>query len=198
MSPINLVASFLVLIVLAGCANQPNPEATAMLATPPTTDALLAPRSNNPARLHYTDTFDTFPPIMAEPGTYPTQTQANYAFQRSAWARVAFPVFKGRPNIQPAADLHETVTAIHLFACGRGSLNGLTGRIERYGSGPVVTCATDFLDGNNQVVTRRPINFYYYGRAWHMLNPHPSYQRPRWQTYTPSPPHNWNPFGERY
>lgn len=199
MPPINLTAALLILLSVAGCANQPSPDETGMLATPPMTDALLTPRSNNPARLHYTDTFETFPPIMTEPGSYPTQAQANFAYQRSAWARVSFPVvIKGLPHEEVAAAAQQAAMAIHLFACGRGSLNGLTGRIESFGSGPVVNCATDFLDENNQVMARRPINFYYYGRAWHMLNPHPSYRQPGWRTYTPSPPHNWNPFGDRY
>ncbi|MBV1702924.1 MAG: hypothetical protein KGQ46_14005 [Hyphomicrobiales bacterium] len=170
-----------------------------MLTTPSANDALLTPRSTNPAQLHYADTFDTFPPIMTEPGTYPTQTQANYAYQRSAWAQVEFlEITKGLPHAEPVAAAQQSASAIHLFACGRGSLNGLTGRVERFGSGPVVTCATDFLDENNQVMARRPINFYYYSRAWHMLDPHPSYRQPAWRTYTRSPPHNWNPFGERY
>lgn len=193
----SFAAAALLMLAVAGCANQSGAYNDSFSA-PPTTDALLAPRSNNPARLHYTDGFDTFPPIMTEPGTYPTQAEANYAEQRSAWARVSFPVPKGMNYGDAPMPPRHTAAAIHLFACQRGSLNGLTGRIEARGSGPVVTCATDFLDAHHQVMARRPINFYYYGRAWHMLNPHPTYQQPAWQTNTPSPPHNWNPFGDRY
>ena len=184
-------------LAVAGCANQP--VGYQDLSAPPATDALLSPRSNNPARLHYTDSFDTFPPIMTEPGTYPTQAQANFAEQRSAWAKVSFPVVpKGMAYATAPQPSGQSATAIHLFACQRGSLNGLTGRIEARGSGPVVTCATDFLDANHQVVARHPINFYYYSRRWNMLDPEPTYQPPAWQANTPSPAHNWNPFGDRY
>ncbi|MCA3593351.1 MAG: hypothetical protein IOC94_17845, partial [Methylocystis sp.] len=61
---------------------------------------------------------------------------------------------------------------VRLFACHPGALDGQTGRMVRY-RGPVVLCATEFLDEAVQRLWRAPINFYFHQNAWRKHDPDP-------------------------
>ena len=70
----------LILAGLAGCEAAPTQNSWA--AFPPAGDALLTPREVIPGRLEYARQPDTFAPVLTQRVAYPTQEQANYAFER--------------------------------------------------------------------------------------------------------------------
>lgn len=184
--------------LLAGCATQPEPltPLAAMIAAP-TRDALYTPNQVRSGRLEYAPDRSTFAPVLTERAAYPTQPQAQNAFLRSQWFSVRFSgVVKG--PVQPATFTGPSYPAasVRLFACRPGALDGQTGRMVRY-RGPVVLCATDFLDDGGQRLWRAPINFYFHQQVWRMHEPDPPRAPASWLNPEPSPARSWNPFGER-
>jgi hypothetical protein len=185
-------------VLLAGCAVQPEPLAP--LAAPlvmPTRDALYTPAQVRAGRLEYAPDRSTFAPVLTERVAYPTQPQAQNAFLRSAWTAVRFSsVVKG--PVLPAifAGPSYPVASVRLFACRPGALDGQTGRMVRY-RGPVVLCATEFLDEGGTRLWRAPINFYFHNQAWRMHDPNPPAAPAPWLNPEPSPARSWNPFGDR-
>ena len=173
--------------LLAGCAVQPEPlPLAAAPVTAPARDALYAPAEARAGRLAYAPDRSTFAPVLTERVPYPTQAQAQNAFLRSPWTAVRF--------ASAAEPGH--AASVRLFACRPGALDGQTGRMARY-SGPVVLCATEFLDEAGQALWRAPINFYFHRHAWRMHDPHPPRVPAPWLYPEPSPARSWNPFGER-
>ena len=188
--------------LLTGCAGDQSPYSAAPLTPTPATDRLLTPAAVDMAHLQYTPDYQTFAPVMTERTAYPTQTQANDAYQRSLWPTVRYAtVANGEPHVITARGADEAAypTSIRLFACKPGGLDGITGRVSAYRA-PVVVCATDFLDAAGASVSRQPLNFYYYRHAWRVQDPAPSYEPPPWSTRETSPPSApwWKPFGDRY
>lgn len=166
--PYVLVLPFV--LFLAGCASQ-------RAADPPPSgpDPLFVPEQVKPGRLEYAPDRSTFPPILTERFPYPTQDEANAAYARLV-------------SGQPTARRHPA--SIWLFGCKPGGLDQQTARVTRY-PGPVVHCATDFLDGSGQRVRRETANFYYYASVWRMQPVHPPLIAVPWHNRERSPKDLW-------
>jgi hypothetical protein len=184
--------------LLAGCGVQH--EAQVSLATPiaaPAREPLYMPDQVRAGRLEYAPDRSTFAPVLTERVAYPTQPQAQNAFLRSQWSAVRFSsVVKGPVLPATFAGPSYPAASVRLFACRLGALDGQTGRIVRY-RGPVVLCATEFLDEGGTRLWRAPINFYFYNQAWRMHDPNPPAAPAPWLNPEPSPARSWNPFGDR-
>jgi hypothetical protein len=176
-----LLLSPLIVGALGGC------EAPAgqylSVAQPPARDRLLTPREVIPGRLAYADEPDAFAPVLANRIAYPTQAQANGAFQRS----------QALSESSEAEAVH-----IRLFACRPGALDDVTGRIE-LPHGRVVHCATDFLDARGRRLFRETVNFAYERGAWIMAVTAPPKTPAPWIAPEPSPRDyfSWSPWGRR-
>jgi hypothetical protein len=153
----------------------------------PTTDALYRADPVTPGRLAYAPDRETFAPVLTEPFTYPTQRQAEHAWQRANFSRVDVGEQERRPP------------GIRLFGCKPGALDSLTGRITRY-RGPVVHCAVDFGGTPSQPLRREAVNFYYYGGAWHLLMTDPPHAPVAWLNHEKSERDPWRflPWRERF
>ena len=186
----------LVLAGLAGC--EAPPAGYSVAAQPSTRDPLLTPRDVVPGRLEYARQPDTFAPVLTQRLAYPSQEQANYAFERFSMAveyaasnslvvRSAEPPFSDRRAVR-----------IRLFACRPGALNDTTGRIEAV-RGHVVHCATDFLDAQDRRLSRETVNFTYDRGAWRMAETAPPTAPAPWINPEPSPKDysSWLPWGRR-
>ncbi|MGL4439015.1 MAG: hypothetical protein ACRCUE_07065 [Bosea sp. (in: a-proteobacteria)] len=185
-------------IWLAGCAAPPEPLAPlAIVTATPARDSLYTPEQVRSGRLEYAPDRSSFAPVLTERVAYPTQPQAQNAFLRSQWSVVRFSSVVKGPAL-PAMQTGPTYTAtsVRLFACRPGALDGQTGRMVRY-RGPVVLCATEFLDDAGLRLWRAPINFYFHRQAWRMHEPDPPTAPVPWLNPEPSPRRSWNPFGDR-
>lgn len=184
--------------LLAGCAVQH--EAQVSLATSiaaPAREALYTPDQVRAGRLEYAPDRSTFAPVLTERVAYPTQPQAQNAFLRSQWTAVRFSgVAKGPVQPITFSGPRYPAAGVRLFACRPGALDGQTGRMVLY-RGPVVLCATDFLDEAGQRLWRAPINFYFHQKTWRMHDPNPPAAPASWLNPEPSPARSWNPFGDR-
>ncbi|BAV52635.1 lipoprotein (plasmid) [Mesorhizobium loti] len=160
---------------MAGCA-QPiaTPAADATLL--PATDPLYRPGRIQPGRLEYAPDRSTFAPVLTERFAYPTQPQANDAYRRLV--------------VRAPGVLRPYPASIWLFGCKPGALDGQTARVTRY-RGPVVHCATDFLDPSGHRVGRETANFYYYRSAWNMQTVYPPVTAVPWRTGEHSPTDRW-------
>jgi hypothetical protein len=88
--------------------------------------------------------------------------------ERSAYSRPgASPV---RFRTLPVGSSRDCKTPRH--ACQPGALDGYSGSVTRYRSS-VVICSTAFLDGQDRVVRRMPINDYRHQGIWRMQDPNP-------------------------
>jgi hypothetical protein len=186
----------LIMAGLTGCeVSQPQ---YSVAAPPPIRDPLLTPHEVMPGRLEYAWQPDTFAPVLAQRAAYPTQDQANYAFERFSIA-MRNP-FKDSLAIRTADPLSSDrrVVRIHLFACRPGALNDTTGRIEA-ARGHVVHCATDFLDAQDRRISRKIVNFIYERGAWRMAETAPPTAPALWVNPEPSPKDHfsWLPWGRR-
>lgn len=190
---------FLAPLILAGLTGCETPLARySQVAQPPTRDPLLTPRELVPGRLEYARPPDTFAPLLTQRVAYPSQEQANYAFERFSMA-VEYPASNPlvvRSAEQPFSD--RRAVRIHLFACRPGALNDTTGRIEAV-RGHVVHCATDFLDAQDRRISRQTVNFNYDRGAWHMAETAPPTAPAPWINPEPSPKDyfSWLPWGRR-
>ena len=183
---------------LSGCAADPEVhQQTNYISAPPQTDPLYRPQRVIPGRLEYAPDRSTFAPVLTQRFTYPTQPQANYAFQRSQWSTVAFqrPTKSAPTDSRIVYGTSQIATSVALFACKPGAIDSQTGRYVSY-RGPVVVCATDFLD-EGAVLYRAPVNFYNRNHAWHMIEQYPPTVPVPWLNPEPSIPRNWNPFGDK-
>lgn len=168
-------ASSLVLplvLALGACASKPLPAAG---GGPPLHEPLYVPSRVKPGRLEYAPDRSTFAPVLTERFAYPTQPQANAAYRRllaSAPPKAGYPA------------------SIWLFGCKPGALDGQTVRVSRY-HGPVVHCATDFLDAEGRKVRRETANFYYYAAVWNMQAVYPPRTAVRWRNWERSPTDFW-------
>ena len=185
-------------LTLAGCATNPEPYVGAVMS-PPAREALYAPEKAQPGRLEYAPDRDTFAPVLTERFTFPTQQQAN-----NAWLRARVPPGpQGIINASEALSTPESsgtnVSRISIFACKPGAFDEQTTRIARY-KGPVVHCATDFLNEAGQRLRRETVNFYWDRRVWRLQETDPPRTPVRWRDRETSPGDHWSwlPFGNRY
>lgn len=185
-------------VLIAGCAVPP--DASTSLVTPivtPARDALHTPDQVGSGRLAYAPDRSTFAPVLTERFAYPTQPQAQNAFLRSQWPQARFPKAGKGPVLTPTfTGRTYPAASVRLFACRPGALDGQTGRIVRY-RGPIVLCATEFLDEMGSRLWRAPINYYYHQQVWRMQDPAPPTAPVPWLDREPSPARSWNPFGDR-
>jgi hypothetical protein len=160
------------LIVLAGCATPALPVADLGPAAP---EPLYSPERVKPGRLEYAPDRSTFAPVLTERFPYPTQREANVAYLRLI---AAVPVERSYPP------------SIWLFGCKPGALDEQTARVTRY-RGPVVHCATDFLDSSGRRLRRETANFYYYHAVWNMQPVYPPRLAVPWRSRERSPKDLW-------
>ncbi len=153
----------------------------------PTMDALHRADPVVPGRLAYAPDRETFAPVLTEPFAYPTQKQAEHAWQRASSGSVDIGEQLRRPS------------AIRLFGCKPGALDNLTGRVTRY-RGPVVHCAADFGLVPGQPLRRETMNFYHHGGAWRLLTTDASRASVAWLNREKSERDPWRflPWRERY
>jgi hypothetical protein len=160
--------------MMAGCASSA-PLPIVEEAPIPATDPLYQPRRVTPGRLEYAPDRSTFAPILTERFVYPTQPEANAAYRRLL---VLAPVERSYPS------------SVWLFGCKPGALDAQSARVTRY-RGPVVHCATDFLDSSGRAVSRETVNFYYDRSVWTMQPVHPPRSAVPWRGREPSPQDQW-------
>jgi len=170
--------------LLSACGVEQNALMELPSVLPPASDRLYAPNEVTSGKLQYAGDGQPFAPVMTRRHPYPTQVQANFAFERSRWT--------GAFQLADGAGIF-----IRTFACRPGALNSATGRTIASREA-VAVCATDILDGAGQVLSRVPLNFYYEGHAWRVHDPDPSYAPPRWSNQDPSPRRSAGWFGDRY
>jgi hypothetical protein len=181
---------------LAGCGGPPTQYV--FVGAPPARDPLVAPRQVIPGRLEYAEQPDAFAPLLTERRAYPTEAQANFAYQRflaSQGRRMGDP-FLGSGSGAVATD--QSAIRVRLFACHPGVLNDTTGRIDRP-QGNEVHCATDFLDAQDRRLFRETVNFSYEGGAWRMAETAPPLTPAPWINPESSPNDffSWAPWGRR-
>ena len=138
-------------------------------------DPLYRPDEVQPGRLEYAPDRSTFAPFLTERFPYPTQSEANAAYRRLLEA--------AHPNPRYPA-------SVRLFGCGPGALDGQTARI-RHDGGPIVHCATDFLDAIGRPLRREIVNYFYYAGAWHMRPVYPPRKPVPWRSHEHSPKDFW-------
>jgi hypothetical protein len=181
---------------LAGCDASSGPYA--FVTAPAARDRLLAPPEVVPGRLEYAEEPDTFAPLLTQRLGYPTQAQANDAFQRYlalAGRAAGGPLDVAAAGASPGA---RGAVRVRLFACRPGVMNDATGRI-RPARGNEVHCATDFLDAQDRRLFRATVNFSYQGGAWRMAETAPPMTPTPWLSLEPSPldRFSWAPWGRR-
>lgn len=182
MSRIAVVLSLPIMLVLSACA-APQPWPVTDYG-PPAREPIYTPATVKPGRLEYAPDRSTFAPILTERFPYPTQPEANAAYRRLLAG-------SAREGNFPAS--------VWLFGCKPGALDEQTARVIRY-RGPVVHCATDFLDGGGRRLRREAVNFYYYGDVWNMQPVCPPHSVVPWRNRERSPKDFWRwlPGGDRY
>lgn len=158
-------------VALAGCA----PREQTLVIAPSGPDTLYSPDQVVPGRLEYAPDRSTFAPILTERFAYPTQPEANAAYLRLIAAA-------------PSGSAYPP--SIWLFGCKPGALDAQTARVTRY-RGPVVHCATDFLDRDGRHLRRETANFYYYNRVWSMQPVYPPRSSVAWRIRERSPKDFW-------
>lgn len=169
------LAPFLLALLplVVGCAA---PAPRVVDTGPPPPQPLYVPDRVHPGRLEYAPDRSTFAPILTERFPYPTQPEANEAYRRLVAMAPA------GPAAYPSS--------IWLFGCKPGALDEQTARVTRY-RGPVVLCATDFLDEAGRRLRRESVNFYYYGAAWNMQPVYPPRTAVPWRNRERSPKDFW-------
>ena len=181
---------------LAGC--EAAPAQYAFSGAPPVRDALLAPRQVIPGHLEYAVQPDSFAPVLTQRRAYPTQDQANDAFQRllASGGRGSAAGLVVTPSASVFTD--RGAVRIRLFACRPGALNDTTGRIA-LPRAPEVHCATDFLDAQDRRLFRGTVNFSYERGVWRMAITVPPSTPAPWINPEPSPKDffSWAPWGRR-
>jgi hypothetical protein len=172
----------LIALLMTACAGPSDyPAVLEVPMTAPARDALYRPEQVRSGRLEYAPDRSTFAPVLTREFTYPTQTQAQNAFLRSPWSTTSFASSLQGGPIEPvnAGAATSRAAGVRVFACKPGALDGLTGRTVKV-NGPVVICATDFVNEQGETLWRAPINFYYREHAWSMHDPQPSTAYARW------------------
>lgn len=189
----HLAAATLVAGVVAGCAETPPPAPVAFSA-PPAHDRLYRPERVEKGRLEYTPDYQTFAPVMTQRVAYPTQTQANHAFQRSQWSGQTVERIVTKEGVKyRRAEIYQSdaaVAGVRLFACKPGVINPITMRIQNSRGEHLVHCATDLLDAADRPVARLPLNFYHWRGVWNLHDPDVYLRPARWRDMDPSPPHS--------
>lgn len=182
MSRTAVVLSLPIMLVLSACA-APQPWPVTDYG-PPAREPMYTPAAVKPGRLEYAPDRSTFAPILTERFPYPTQPEANAAYRRLLAG-------SAREGNFPAS--------VWLFGCKPGALDEQTARVIRY-RGPVVHCATDFLDGSGRRLRREAVNFYYYGDVWNMQPVYPPRSAVPWRNRERSPKDFWRwlPGRDRY
>jgi hypothetical protein len=172
MNRASLVLVLPLALALGACASKPLPIGD---ERPPVQEPMYVPTRGKPGHLEYAPDRSTFAPVLTERFPYPTQPEANAAYRRllaSAQAGIGYPA------------------SLWLFGCKPGALDGQTARVTRY-HGPVVHCATDFLDTGGRRVRRETANFYYYAGVWNMQAVYPPRTSASWRDREGSPRDFW-------
>lgn len=159
-------------LTLGACASKPWSAAD---YTPPSREPIYVPSQVKPGRLEYAPDRSTFAPILTERFPYPTQPEANAAYGRLLASAP-------REGDYPAS--------VWLFGCKPGALDEQTARVARF-RGPVVHCATDFLDAGRRRVRRATVNFDYYAGSWNMQPVYPPRSAVPWRNRERSPKDFW-------
>ena len=179
---------------LSGCETPP----VSSVALLPARDRLYTPAEITPGRFQYAREPEAFAPVLTDRVAYPTQEQANKAFDREDMTS-SYPT-KGPYVIRPSDPLPTVrrAASIRLFACKPGVLNSVTGRIVE-GQTHAVHCATDFLDRAGRGLSRETVNFYYSAGAWRTLETNAPTMPAAWinPERSPSDPFSWFPLGKR-
>jgi hypothetical protein len=162
------------LVALSACS-APAPIATVAVSPQTGPERLYTPARVTPGRLEYAPDRSTFAPVLTERFPFPTQPQANAAYTGLI---AAAPPDQSYPS------------SIWLFGCKPGALDEQTARVERY-RGPVVHCATDFLDARGRRLWREAANFFYYGKIWTMQPVYPPRTPVAWRNRERSPKDFW-------
>jgi hypothetical protein len=167
--------------LLAACASPPPPGIGSVSI--PSRDLLYEPERVTPGRLEYAPDRTTFAPVLTEKFPYPTQTEANDAYRR----------LLGETLQVGAAD------SIWVFGCKPGAFDAQTARVARY-HGPLVHCATDFLDASGRGFARVTANFAYHNSVWNMEPVYPPVSPVLWRSQDGSPRDRWwwVPWRDRY
>ena len=161
-------------LTLAACAP---PGSTAVeTPRPALRDPLFEPERVQPGRLEYAPDRTTFAPVLTERFAYPTQAQANQAYRRLMAGKTVD---------------RSTPVSVWLFGCKPGALDPQTARVTRY-RGPVVHCATDFLDAGGRRVGRETANFDHDRAVWNMQPVDPPRTRVPWRGGERSPKDAWS------
>jgi hypothetical protein len=196
MVPAKRIALFAPFAALLSACEPPPP--VAYVTPPPARDRLFTLSQITPGRLEYAQEPDAFAPILTRSAAYPSQDQANDAFDRENMA-VLYPT-KGPYVIRSAdpAPSDRRAASVHLFACRPSVLNSTTGRIDS-ARGHGVHCATDFLDRQGRRLSRETVNYYYDARAWHMRETNAPASPAPWIDPESSPTDyfSWLSFGKR-
>ncbi|MCW6512527.1 hypothetical protein [Lichenifustis flavocetrariae] len=167
---------------LAACA--PVAPRSVAAVDMPVHEPLYTPNRVVPGRLEYAPDRTTFAPILTERFPYPTQAEANDAYRRL---------------VAGTTPTRYVPASVWLFGCKPGALDAQTARVARV-RGPVVHCATDFLDGNGRPFDRAAVNFAYDGAVWVMQAVDPPRSPVPWRNREGSPkdPWSWVPGRDRY
>lgn len=190
------IAFFVPLAALSSACEPPVPFA--YVSPPPARDRLFTLGQTTPGRLEYAREPDAFAAVLTHRVAYPSQDQANYAFDRENMAAL-YPT-KGPYVIRSTdpAPFDRRAASVHLFACRPGVVNSVTGRIDAPRAHGV-HCATDFLDAQGRQLARETVNFFYYARAWRMTKTNAPTSPAPWidPENSPTDYFSWLPFGKR-
>ena len=184
-------------LLASGCAVQQGDfNASPVEALPPRADRLYRHDDPQPGTLAYAPDRVPFAPLLTKPFAYPTQAQANNAWRRALAEQEPEAAYSGAIAVPQRKESTGALlpsgvpTAIRLFGCAPGALDSQTARVIRY-PGPVVHCATDFLDGGGEQLSRETVNFYFYRKAWRMTITDPPRAPVAWRVYEGSPSNAW-------
>lgn len=180
----NIILVSMLMIMLTACASPEPARHAGIVVYDHRLQPLYRPATSMTGRLNYAGDHSSFAPVLTHRVAYPTQAQANAAY--------------GRLFMETARDRNNPAS-IRLFACTPGAVDPETARVIS-SSGPVVHCATDFLDAQGQVLQRDVVNFHYSQRRWHALPVDPPRAIAPWHERQRSPrdPWGWLPGRSRY
>lgn len=162
MSRVITVLALPLTLALCACAPKPWPVVD---VGPPLHDPMYVPEQVKPGRLEYAPDRSTFAPVLTERFPYPTQPEANVAYRRLL---ATAPPERAYPD------------SVWLFGCKPGAFDEQTARVTRY-RGPVVHCATDFLDAGGRRMRRETVNFYHHAEVWNMQPVYPPRTAAAWR-----------------
>lgn len=116
------------------------------------------------------------PPIQSGDGDYPSQRQANSAFERAVFSDPQYTV-----DFQQLAPGRPIPSGIFLFACKQGGYDSYRHKVDHDPN--VVHCQTFFMDDGQRKMYRRPVNFVWQNvENWSIVLPMRPRELPRVST----------------